>query len=65
MENAGIKKGQSLGGARVSSKHVLALTNPGQATTREILALADLIATTVEKKYRVRLEREPILLASN
>lgn len=65
MENSGIKKGQSLGGARVSSKHVLALTNPGQATTQEILALANLITTTVEKKYRIRLEREPILLASN
>jgi len=62
IENSGIKKGQSLGGARVSNKHVLALTNPGTATTRDILELAKLITSTVEQKYGIRLEREPILL---
>lgn len=65
IESAGIKRGQSLGGARVSTKHVLALTNPGQASTREILALADLITSKVEQKYGIRLEREPVLLGEN
>ena len=65
IESAGIKKGQSLGRARVSSKHVLALTNPGQATTREILDLAHFITKTVEERYGIRLEREPTLLTSS
>lgn len=65
IESAGIKRGQSLGGARVSTKHVLALTNPGQASTREILALADLITSKVEQKYGIRLEREPVFLGEN
>jgi len=62
IENAGIKRGQTHGSARVSTKHVLALTNPGGASTNEILALADLIVSQVDKKFGLRLEREPVLV---
>lgn len=63
IENSGIHRGQTLNGARVSTKHVLALTNPGQASTRDILALADLINSSVEKKFGIRLEREPVIVS--
>lgn len=63
IENSGIHRGQTLSGARVSTKHVLALTNPGQASTRDILALADLINSSVEKKFGIRLEREPVIIS--
>ena len=63
IENSGIHRGQTLNGARVSTKHVLALTNPGQASTKDILELADLINSSVEKKFGIRLEREPVIIS--
>lgn len=62
IESSGIKKGQILAGARVSTKHVLALTNPGHASTKDILEFADFIATAVDRKFGVRLEREPVFV---
>ncbi len=62
IESAGINKGQILAGARVSTKHVLALTNPGHASTKDILDFADFITTKVEQKFGVRLEREPVVV---
>jgi UDP-N-acetylmuramate dehydrogenase len=62
IESSGINKGQIFAGARVSTKHVLALTNPGHASTKDILEFADFIAGTVERKFGVRLEREPVLV---
>lgn len=62
IENSGINKGQILAGARVSTKHVLALTNPGHASTEDILNFADFITTKVEQKFGVRLEREPVVV---
>lgn len=62
IESSGIKKGQVLRGARISTKHVLALTNPGLASTKDILDFADVIAGKVEQKFGVRLEREPVLV---
>lgn len=40
MEHAGVHKGDAHSGARISSKHVLALTNSGTATAADIAALA-------------------------
>ncbi|MBC7463726.1 MAG: UDP-N-acetylmuramate dehydrogenase [Actinobacteria bacterium] len=40
MEHAGVQKGDQHQGARISSKHVLALTNSGNATAADIAALA-------------------------
>ena len=58
MENAGISKGMKLASASISSKHVLALTNPGSASAGEIKALADYCQSKVREKFGIELERE-------
>jgi UDP-N-acetylmuramate dehydrogenase len=62
IEQAGFRKGFVKGAAGISSRHTLALVNRGRASAAEILALADEIADTVEAKFGVRLENEPVLL---
>jgi UDP-N-acetylmuramate dehydrogenase len=42
----------------VSTKHTLALTNRGGATTADLLALADEIRTGVEATFGIRLGPE-------
>lgn len=58
IESSGIDKGQSHGGARISTKHVLALTNSGTATAAEICELARDVRAAVESKYGITLEPE-------
>lgn len=58
IEHSGIDKGQSHGGARISSKHVLALTNSGNATAEEIAQLARDVRTSVQEKFGITLEPE-------
>ncbi len=60
VEHAGFQKGFALGAAGISSRHTLALINCGGATAGEILALRDLIVSTVEEKFFIRLEPEPV-----
>jgi UDP-N-acetylmuramate dehydrogenase len=62
IEQAGFAKGYTKGAAGISSRHTLALVNRGGATAAEILALADEIASAVEARFGIRLEREPVLL---
>ncbi len=63
LEQAGFGKGFQLGGAAVSSKHTLALTNrSGQASAAEILALRDTLVAGVRKRFAVKLEPEPVLV---
>jgi UDP-N-acetylmuramate dehydrogenase len=62
VEQAGFQKGFALGAAGISSRHTLALINRGGATAAEILALRDLIVGTVEKRFGIRLEPEPVWL---
>jgi UDP-N-acetylmuramate dehydrogenase len=62
IENSGIVKGRSLGGARVSSKHVLALTNSGSATAEEIAQLAREVRASVLEKFGITLEPEVNLI---
>ncbi|HVN93718.1 MAG TPA: UDP-N-acetylmuramate dehydrogenase [Terracidiphilus sp.] len=62
IEQAGFHKGYALGPAAISSRHTLALTNRGSATAEEILALADQIASAVEARFGIKLEREPELV---
>lgn len=62
IEQAGYVKGFSRGRAAISTRHTLALTNRGQATAAEVLALADEIACAVESRFGLRLDREPVLL---
>jgi UDP-N-acetylmuramate dehydrogenase len=59
IENAGFAKGYHAGGrVAVSSKHTLALTNRGGATTAELLELARVIRDGVERRFGVRLRPE-------
>jgi UDP-N-acetylmuramate dehydrogenase len=63
VERAGFKRGYGMPGpAAISTKHTLALTNRGGATTAELLALAREVATGVELKFGVRLVPEPVLV---
>jgi UDP-N-acetylmuramate dehydrogenase len=62
IEQAGFARGYGVGQARVSSKHTLALTNRGGATTAELLALAREIRDGVREKFGVTLVNEPVLV---
>ncbi|MGA3131067.1 MAG: UDP-N-acetylmuramate dehydrogenase [Terracidiphilus sp.] len=63
IEQAGFRKGYTLGAAGISSRHTLALINRGDgrgsARAEEILALAEKIQAAVEKMFGIRLEMEP------
>ncbi|WP_460495936.1 UDP-N-acetylmuramate dehydrogenase [Glycomyces tarimensis] len=61
---AGFGKGYRRGNVGLSSKHTLALTNRGGATTGELLALAREVADAVEAKFGVRLRPEPVLVGA-
>ena len=58
IENSGVHKGDSHGGARVSTKHVLALTNAGNATATDIAELAKSAQKSVYEKFGITLEAE-------
>jgi UDP-N-acetylmuramate dehydrogenase len=58
IENAGFGKGYGTAHVRVSTKHSLALTNRGDATTEQLLELAREIRDGVEARYGVRLRPE-------
>lgn len=67
IEQAGFAKGYALGRAGISSRHTLALVNRGDnegrgASAAEILALAEKIRETVEERFGLRLEMEPVLV---
>jgi UDP-N-acetylmuramate dehydrogenase len=62
IETAGFTQGYGVGPARVSSKHTLALTNRGGATTAELLALAREIRDGVQARFGVTLVNEPVLV---
>ena len=58
MEHAGVNKGEKLAGAQISNKHVLALTNSGDATAGDIVELAKMARAKVFEKFGVKLEAE-------
>lgn len=62
IERAGIQRGQRLGRAAISSRHVLAITNPGGATSEEVRALAELVAERVQEFWSVSLRPEATIL---
>src|SRR4051812_33421511 len=63
VERAGFGRGYGMPGpAAISTKHSLALTNRGGATTAELLALAHEVADGVERAFGVRLVPEPVLV---
>ncbi len=62
IERSGFGKGYGEGAARLSTKHTLALTNRGGATTADLLALARELRDGVESRFRIRLVNEPVLV---
>ncbi len=60
IDKAGFTKGYGTGPARISSKHTLALTNRGAATTEDLLALAREVVTGVRDAFGITLVNEPV-----
>lgn len=63
IDHAGFAKGFGRGAVSLSTKHVLALTNRGGATTAELLDLAREIRDGVRAAYGITLVNEPVLVA--
>ena len=62
IEEAGFSRGDRLGRAGLSSRHVLALVNRGGATAAELIALAAKIRAGVRAAFGVTLRPEPVFL---
>lgn len=63
IERAGFTRGHGLPGpAALSTKHTLALTNRGGATTADLLALAREVRDGVRATFGITLEPEPVLV---
>ncbi|GGV77717.1 MULTISPECIES: UDP-N-acetylmuramate dehydrogenase [Streptomyces] len=60
IEKAGFPKGYGTGPARISTKHTLALTNRGGATTEDLLALAREVVAGVREAFGITLVNEPV-----
>jgi UDP-N-acetylmuramate dehydrogenase len=65
IEQAGFGKGYpGDGGARISSKHTLALVNPGGASSASLVGLAREIRNGVRQAFGVDLVNEPVLVGT-
>lgn len=62
LEAAGFGRGHTYGTARLSSKHVLALTNPEHGSTADLLGLARELRDGVRNTYGIELVPEPVLV---
>jgi UDP-N-acetylmuramate dehydrogenase len=62
IEQAGFGKGYGNERVSLSTKHTLAVTNRGGATTGDLLALAREVRDGVEAKFGVQLVNEPVLV---
>jgi UDP-N-acetylmuramate dehydrogenase len=62
IERAGFGRGYGAGRVRLSDKHTLAITNRGEGTTAELLALARELRDGVHDAFGVTLEAEPTLV---
>jgi UDP-N-acetylmuramate dehydrogenase len=66
IEHAGFTKGFRLAGdpdgARISTKHALALTNPAGGSTASLIRLARQIRAGVAERFGVELANEPVLV---
>ncbi|MGK5731090.1 UDP-N-acetylmuramate dehydrogenase [Streptomyces sp. URMC 124] len=60
IDKAGFTKGYGAGPARISTKHTLALTNRGSASTEDLLALAREVRAGVHEAFGVTLVNEPV-----
>jgi UDP-N-acetylmuramate dehydrogenase len=64
IDKAGFTKGYGTGPARISTKHTLALTNRGTATTADLLALAREVQGGVRDAFGVTLVNEPVTVGT-
>ena len=62
IEHAGFGKGYGDGTVSLSTKHTLALTNRGNASTADLLDLAREVRDGVERRFGIRLVNEPVLV---
>lgn len=72
IENAGFHKGFGLAGtpgeelaqgrAALSTKHTLALTNRGDASCQDVLAVARAVRDGVEATWGIRMDHEPLFI---
>ncbi|EYT84543.1 UDP-N-acetylmuramate dehydrogenase [Streptomyces sp. NPDC003703] len=60
IDRAGFAKGYGTGPARISTKHTLALTNRGGASTKDLLDLAREVVAGVREAFGVTLVNEPV-----
>jgi UDP-N-acetylmuramate dehydrogenase len=62
IERSGFAKGHGNDRVSLSTKHTLALTNRGGATTADLLALAAEVQAGVLERFGIWLENEPVLV---
>ena len=63
ISHSGIERGHAVGErSSVSTKHSLALTNRGGASSEDLVALAHDVQDRVEDRFGIRLEPEPVRL---
>ncbi|GHD31252.1 UDP-N-acetylenolpyruvoylglucosamine reductase [Streptomyces violarus] len=62
IDKAGFTKGYGDGPARISTKHTLALTNRGSATTEDLLTLAREVVAGVHEAFGITLVNEPVTI---
>jgi len=64
IEQAGFEKGFRHGGAIISSKHTLAISNSGNATAEDVIELSNRIKSGVKQKFGIELNIEPKILTN-
>lgn len=65
IEHAGMSKGFGLPGpAALSTKHTLALTNRGEASAADLLAIARAVRAGVLERFAVELVPEPVIVGA-
>jgi len=64
IERSGFAKGYGPGPVTLSTKHSLALTNRGGATTADLLALAREVRDGVRDRFGITLHNEPVVLGA-
>jgi len=62
IQRSGFDRGYGSGPAQLSTKHSLALTNRGRATTADVLALAREVRDGVREQWGITLHPEPVLV---
>ena len=63
ISHSGLERGHAVGErASLSTKHSLALTNRGGASSDDLVALARDVQSRVQQRYGIRLDPEPVRL---